>query len=234
MWAGLGVGLVGIAAAAGIFFYMQASKKQPPPPQAQDDSAQTAPKVKEVSDEAEPTKPAPQGDQAPVAKDDDKAVDINKLGDATSAPVVPGGPLPKPADHEVATDDSKKGPHKILPDGTLDDEMKKTVGPEDQKEADKPDPAAGTPKNLPDNPPQGAVTAGMSSAKGAARACVQGAEGDSSATVTFGSSGAAQSVSVGGWAAGKPAADCIKGALKGANVGPFSKPTFTVTVTIRP
>jgi hypothetical protein len=42
------------------------------------------------------------------------------------------------------------------------------------------------------------------------------------------------SVSVSGWASGKPAAGCIKSALQGANVGAFSKPSFTVGVTIRP
>lgn len=56
---------------------------------------------------------------------------------------------------------------------------------------------------------------------GGAKACVAGADDDvSRATITFGSSGAVQSVSVAGWAAGKPAASCIQSALKGANVGP--------------
>jgi hypothetical protein len=41
-------------------------------------------------------------------------------------------------------------------------------------------------------------------------------------------------VNVNGWAAGKGAAGCIKSALKSANVGAFSKPSYTVSVTIRP
>ena len=234
VWAGVGVALVGVAAAAGIFLYMKAKTPAPQVPIAHDDTAQAP---TQEATKAEPD-PKPQGDQpAQAAKSDDdgKAVDINKLGDATATPGGPAVPGPLPANPGALAAEEKKGPQKIDPDGTLDEEMRKRAGSDDEKKVESaPDPAAATPKNLPDNPPQGAVTAGMASAKGAARACVQGADGDSTATVTFGSTGAAQSVSVGGWAAGKPAAECVKGALKSANVGAFSKPTFTVSVTIRP
>ena len=68
----------------------------------------------------------------------------------------------------------------------------------------------------------------------AAKACVAGADDVTTANVTFASSGSVQSVSVSGWAALNGKAACVKGALQGAHVAPFAKPTFTVPVTIRP
>ena len=88
--------------------------------------------------------------------------------------------------------------------------------------------------NLPEQPSQGSVSSAMGSVMGGAKACVAGADDVSRAQVTFASGGTVSSVSVSGWAAGKGAAGCIKSALKGAKVGAFSKPTFTVGVTIRP
>ena len=88
--------------------------------------------------------------------------------------------------------------------------------------------------SIPEQPPQGSVQAAIGSVMGGAKGCVAGADDVSRAQITFGSNGSVTNVSVSGWAAGKGAAGCIKGALKGANVGPFSKPSFTVGVTIRP
>ncbi len=87
---------------------------------------------------------------------------------------------------------------------------------------------------IPEQPSQGTVAAAMGTVMPGAKACVAGADDVSRATVTFGSSGAVTGVSVSGWAASKPAAGCIKTALKGANVGPFSKSSFSFGVTIRP
>jgi hypothetical protein len=67
-----------------------------------------------------------------------------------------------------------------------------------------------------------------------AKACVAGADDVTRATVTFSSSGSVSNVSVAGWAASNGQAGCVKAALQGANVGPFSKSSFTIPVTIRP
>jgi hypothetical protein len=52
--------------------------------------------------------------------------------------------------------------------------------------------------------------------------------------VVFGSDGAVQSVAVSGWAAGKAAEACIKGALGKARVPAFAEATYGATVTVRP
>lgn len=231
---GVGIAAFGIAAAAGLFFYLQSAKtKAPDAPKAQ---------VTEVAADPEPKKDAEEAPQAPTtatSKSDDGSVDMNELSDASATPsadpqtgpgaVAPGGAV-------AQKDDPKSGPPKIErinPDGTLEDEMKKH-GDSNAKPGAEPASEDVRPKNVPDQPAQGAVTSAVGGVMGGARACVSGADDVSRATITFGSSGAVQSVSVSGWAAGKPAASCIQGALKGANVGPFSKPTFAFGVTIRP
>jgi hypothetical protein len=78
------------------------------------------------------------------------------------------------------------------------------------------------------------VSAYVGSVMGGAKACVAGADEPSRATVTVSSSGKVTGVSVGGWAAGKPAASCIQNALKGGSVAPFSKPSYSFGVNIRP
>jgi hypothetical protein len=116
--------------------------------------------------------------------------------------------------------------------------MQKAVGDEESKSGvtEAPEPAAGKPLNqtIPEQPPQGSLQAAVGSVMGAAKACVAGADDVSRAQVTFSSSGAVSNVSVTGWAASNGASSCIKSALKGANVGAFSKPSFTFPVTIRP
>ena len=85
-----------------------------------------------------------------------------------------------------------------------------------------------------EQPPQGSVQAAMRGVMGQAKGCVAGATDVTRAQVTFGSSGAVTGVSVSGWASGKPAAACLKQALQGAHVDPFTTPSFTVGVTVRP
>ena len=55
----------------------------------------------------------------------------------------------------------------------------------------------------------------------------------SRANVTFQSDGTVKSVSVSGFAAGKPQEACIKAALSKATVSPFAEATYPVPVTIR-
>ena len=68
----------------------------------------------------------------------------------------------------------------------------------------------------------------------AARGCLGDDDGVSRAHVVFGSDGAVQSVSVTGFAAGKPLEACIKTALGKAHVPPFAEATYGATVTVRP
>jgi hypothetical protein len=87
---------------------------------------------------------------------------------------------------------------------------------------------------LPDKPASGAVNAAIGSVMGAARACVAGQEGSSTARIVFGSDGSVQNVGVSGQAAGTPAAACIEGAFKRARVQPFAAPSFSISTTVRP
>jgi len=235
---GIGIALAGVAAAAGLFYFLQTKPVE---------SAKSTPAKAQTAEVDAPAKTEAAADtDAPVANSDapkeDGALDVTDLGDASaSATANPGGTAPPGQPNALAQNDataSAKGPDvpvKVNPDGTLDDAMKKVAGTDGEKpQEEAPAPAAGNPKNIPDRPATGSVTAAIGSVMGGARSCVAGADDVSRATVTFGSSGAVQSVGVSGWAAGKPAASCIQSALKGANVGPFSQPTFTFGVTVRP
>jgi hypothetical protein len=71
----------------------------------------------------------------------------------------------------------------------------------------------------------------MSGPRGVARTCLDGATAPANVSVTFGSDGKVQSVSVSG--AGS-ATDCIKKAFQRANVGQFRRPSYTFPVKITP
>ena len=223
---GIGIALAGVAVAAGLFFFLR--------PKPVEQRAPTAERAATAQvDEAEPTGSAAVAAPAKTAERADGAIDIGALTDATASPDSTGV-APDPG--AVAQHDpSKPAPIvKVEPDGTLHDAMEKVTGPVEEKNDATPAAADTQPKNLPDRPAQGSVTAAVGSVMGGARACVAGGEDVSRATITFGSSGAVKSVAVSGWASGKPAASCIQSAMKGANVGPFSQPTFTFGVTVRP
>jgi hypothetical protein len=99
-----------------------------------------------------------------------------------------------------------------------------------------PEPAAGGARNqnIPEQPSQGSVQAAIGAVMGGAKACVAGADDVSRAQVTFSSAGTVTNVTVSGWAAANGKSACVQGALKGAKVGPFSRPSFTFGVSIRP
>jgi hypothetical protein len=78
------------------------------------------------------------------------------------------------------------------------------------------------------------VASGVGSAKEQARACLSPDSPISHANITFDSTGSVTSVSVTGFAAGKPAEGCIKAALRRAKLPAFAQPTYTTGVTIRP
>lgn len=87
--------------------------------------------------------------------------------------------------------------------------------------------------NVAQRPSQGQVAGAIGSVMPAAKACLNGDEPMSRATVTFQSDGTVKSVNVTGFAAGKPQEACIKTALSKATVSPFAEATYPVPVTIR-
>ncbi|NUP08150.1 MAG: hypothetical protein HOW73_19045 [Polyangiaceae bacterium] len=239
--AGLLIAGLGIAAAAGLFFFLKtgdASKNQTAKntPATVETTAPTA----TATEEAVAPEPTQQAEATqPEEKKDDGALDLADLADASASVSAPtGGPHAGPASTVASNDTASKDPKQPFvpnPDGTLDEAMRKAAG-DPNKTEETPQPAAQEtgPKNLPDQPPQGSISAYVASVRGAAKACVAGADEQSVATVTFGSNGSVQRVSVGGWAAGKGAASCIEGAMKGGRVEAFTKPSYSFSVPIRP
>ena len=86
---------------------------------------------------------------------------------------------------------------------------------------------------VPSYPSLGAIHSALGRALQEAQACVDGDVAISHARVTFTSTGTVQAVTVTGWAAGKPAEDCVRVALTKPRVAPFLQATYVVPVTIR-
>ena len=89
------------------------------------------------------------------------------------------------------------------------------------------------PGSVPQRPSQGQVAGAIGTVMPAARACVASGSPMSRATITFQSDGSVKSVSVTGFAAGKPEEACIKTALSKAKVDPFAEATYPMTVSVR-
>ncbi len=227
---GIAIAVIGLAAAAGFGLWMS-SKSQPSP-------TPTVAMVETAAPAPEPIHDAPKEAPEAEAAKPDGVLDLSQLDDAASAAPVGGprvgGPLPAGSSAPVAVASagppSPGGPNEELGDAI----RKRAGGGAGVGEDAEPAAAEGSKKNLPDIPPTGAVTSAVNAVKGSAKGCVSGADEPSSATITFSSSGAVQSVSVGGWASGKPAAGCIKSALQAAKVPAFARPSYSTSVTIRP
>lgn len=246
---GLIAGVIALVAmAAGVAFFVhnngqkannttaQSGKENPP-------AAMQAPVAVEQQKIAEAPKEEPKGlsiDSLPPAEAEAQkpagaqpagggaAVDSQKLAAAqpapTAAPAAPAGAGTAPAIGEKP--------------GDLSSAMAKAVGDSGDKQVDTegavPANAGKGNQSVPEKPSQGSVNSAIGSVMGGAKSCVAGADDVSRAQITFGSNGSVQNVSVTGWAANNGQSGCVKSALKGASVGPFSQPTFTVGVTIRP
>lgn len=230
MWAGVAIGVLGIAAAFAVY---RAKQPDPAPPKVAVVDSTAKPQTAAIGElpkaQAEPTAiassdPAPAATEAPKADENKGAVGAT----AVTATAVAAGDV-KPAPAATAAPKGSKV-------GSLDEEMKKAVGANESQPAPQDDskPASGGGGNVPEQPSQGNAQAAIRAVVPAARACVAGAPEPTSASITFGSSGAVQSVSVTGWAAANGKAACVKSALQGAHVSPFAKPTFTASATIRP
>lgn len=217
------LGAVGIAAAA--FIVVRAQRASAPVAMAPTDApaaaaASAAPTAVAKAGPADPDivniedlSAGSEGASAGAAR-----AGTGKGGEAVTKPGAPAATVEAPAPAETA--------------------QPQAVAQNDKKNAkDEPDvkmkPAA-TAGDLPDKPSTGAVQAAVGSVMGGARACVAGQDGPSRATVTFGSDGRVQSVSVSGPAAGTPAEACIRAALSKARVQPFARSSFSVGATVRP
>jgi len=229
----IAIAAMGLAAAAGLGLYLKS--------QSANVAAPTVAAMETAAPALEAAKAAPPQAAKPVEEaKPDGVLDLSQLDDAASAAPVggplPGGPLPAASGAAAPSAVASASPAKPLgPGENLDDAIRnRSGGPNGAGEDAEPAAAEGSKKNLPDVPPTGAVTSAVNAVKGSAKGCVAGADEPSSATITFGSSGAVQSVSVGGWAQGKPAAGCIKSALQAAKVPAFARPNYSTSVTIRP
>jgi hypothetical protein len=90
------------------------------------------------------------------------------------------------------------------------------------------------PGSVPQKPSQGQVQGAINAVLPEARKCM--AEGDpiSRANIVFQSDGTVQSVSVSGFAAGKPNEACVKAAFQKAKISPFAEASYSFPVTVRP
>jgi hypothetical protein len=244
IWGGV-LALVGIAAAFAIYQSRSHNNVAPTPQPIAAESHQDKPVVASTA--------APVQTAAPVAAatTDPGATNVDSLPDKVADQPRPSqGPMPSgvavaskdPSDVAKPALPATGSPPASSPSGKPKDlaqAMQDAVDPNDKgtKPAEKLEPASG-PKggnqNIPEQPPQGSVSAAMGGVMGGAKACVAGADDVSRAQVTFASGGNVTSVSVTGWAAANGKSGCVKSALQGAKVGAFSKPSFTVGVTIRP
>ncbi len=242
---GIVVAVVGIAAAVAIVMRGQSNPTTPtagvgqdkPPVAAEVQKPAEPQKVAEappsptgLSLDSLPTEPSPSDAPKTTQPSGGAAGDPGKVaaavpGAEAKAPAGPAGPAP--------TIGAKPG--------DLSSAMAQAVGGSNDKggvSADDAVPAAGGSKGgnqtVPEQPSQGSVSSAVGSVMPGAKACVSGADDVSRAQLTFSSSGTVTNVSVTGWAASNGQSGCVKAALKGANVGAFSKPSFTVGVTIRP
>ncbi len=236
-----GVILAILGLAAGGFVLL---RNKQPPPQPVAAVVQEKPEAKPVAVDqqkiAEEPKPASTGlsiDSLPTAEPAESAkagTGTKVAAAATDEDLRPHPPATEPvAPTALPTATAPTGKP-----GDLSTAMAQAVGGSADKpvNADDATPAAGRSgsQNIPEQPPQGSVSAAMRSVTPGAKACVAGADDVSHANVTFSSSGTVSSVSVSGWAAKNGKTACVQAALKAANVGPFSKQSYTVGVPIRP
>ena len=174
----------------------------------------------------------------------------DRAGDPSSSPqTAPPGtaghttPAEPPADRAgpsaPATQSKSAAP--AASDQSLEALMRRAVGIAAQPAAAPPsslavvaEPAPVAAGNLPVKPAIGAVQGAVGTVLPAARYCLGPDDPISHATITFKADGSVQNVTVAGPAAGQPAESCIRGRLMTARVPPFSSPTFTWTITVRP
>jgi hypothetical protein len=193
------------------------------------------------------------GAPAPGTANDDADDSEDTTASAPAAPIAAAAepaPAPKPDATPAAAPPVKAAPTPAWLQGALGDAITKAAAPAPATPAAPaadPAPAAAAPAavpvpaaapvaagNVPQHPSQGAVTSALSGALPGARACLGPDDDVSRVRVVFGSDGAVQSLTVTGFAAGKPQEACIKGALGKAHVPPFAEATYGANVNVRP
>ncbi|WP_437755498.1 hypothetical protein [Sorangium sp. So ce1389] len=253
MIAGVAIAALGLAAAVAVMV------KTPKAPSQQETAAAPAaapaPAAPRDDRPAEPAAPAAATPAAPAVgaeAEQQPAEGAEKLaaaprtaaapaGAGAAAPAAPEAPA-APVAAQKAEPQGKVAAAPTAPGkpGDLPSAMQAAVGDEAEKQpsvvSEAPVPASGPlrAQNIPEQPSQGSVQAALGSVMGNARACVAGADDVSRAQITFSSTGQVSKVSVSGWAAANGQSGCVQSALKAANVGPFSKPSFSVNASIRP
>ncbi|WP_437278400.1 hypothetical protein WME90_45490 [Sorangium sp. So ce375] len=246
--AGAAIAALGLAAAVTVMV------KTTAPPQ-QEIAATASPAPTTVAAPAAPRDDTRIEPAAPVAAAPAESVVVEqpvhaeeKVAAAPKAPAAPVAPAPTAAEAPAAPVVSPKpeqgkiaaAPAAAGKSGDLPSAMQAAVGENGERQpsvvSEAPVPASGPlrQQNIPEQPSQGSVQAALGSVMGGAKACVAGADDVSRAQITFSSTGQVSKVNVSGWAASNGQSSCVQSALKGANVGPFSKPSFSVSATIRP
>jgi hypothetical protein len=233
--------VLGGIAAAGAFWFASQNGAAPEAARAPSASAElaaapTSAPVETAAKATEPT-PTPEVAAAPIETSAPAASAAVAVAVAANPATGPVGGAAAPA-VAVADNTPAAKPAPIATSGNVDVDAaireRSGAGTTAAAEATPASKAENAPSNVPDAPPQGKITSAMGKGKSAAKSCVAGADEPSQVSVTFVSSGSVKSVNVSGWASGKSAAGCIKAAFQGLNVGPFSKPSFSTSTTIRP
>jgi hypothetical protein len=156
-------------------------------------------------------------------------------------------------DLEVAPQTASKGAAMPAPKSGLAFHVKKEAAPgagklvlEERDEASNTAPASAAPVAqaapapaqsavLAERPSTGAIQGAFGAVLTSARSCLAGQEEGTRAVVTFdGPTGRVKSVVLEGPGAGTPAEPCVRSALMGARLSPFSEPSYTASVTVRP
>ncbi|WP_437724132.1 hypothetical protein [Sorangium sp. So ce861] len=258
MIAGAALAALGLAAAVAVVVKTQApsqpetatataaaptTEAAPAAPREEKPAAPAAPVAAAPAAQAESAEPEPQPVEVAAAEK------LAAAPKAAAAPVGAGAAAPAAAPEApaspAAAPKSEQGKMAAAPTpagkpGDLPSAMQAAVGDDGEKQpsvvSEAPVPASGPlrQQNIPEQPSQGSVQAALGSVMGNAKACVAGADDVSRAQITFSSTGQVSKVSVSGWAASNGQSSCVQAALKAANVGPFSKPSFSVNATIRP
>lgn len=252
MMVGIAIAVVGLAAAFAI-----TQMRKPEQPTANNVATQAAPSVTAQAAPDKPAEPNTAKTAEPLAANalDNAPSEETASGSAEKSPSGAGAqaagagaaaPSAQPSAEEKTAEATDKPsapaptdkPAAPAKPGDLASAMAAAVGDQGKKDgptAENAEPAsASRSQSIPEQPSQGSVAAAIGAVMPSAKACVAGADDVSRAQVTFASSGAVKSVSVTGWAAAHGASGCVKSALMGAKVSPFSKPSFTLGVTIRP
>ncbi|MGK3968590.1 hypothetical protein WMF38_30960 [Sorangium sp. So ce118] len=252
MIAGVAIAALGLAAAVAVMVKRPTASSQQETAAAPAAPAPAAPRDERPAEPAARVAAAPAAPAVSAEAEQQPVETAEKLAAAprtAAAPAGAGAPAPAapeaPAAPVAAQKPESQGKVAAAPTapgkpGDLPSAMQAAVGDEAEKQpsvvSEAPVPASGPlgQQNIPEQPSQGSVQAALGSVMGNARACVAGADDVSRAQITFSSTGQVSKVSVSGWAAANGQSSCVQSALKAANVGPFSKPSFSVNASIRP